>query len=89
MNTATFNLFLLMFQSYGIVQGASMAIVFNRDMLSFIPMIGLNIGVMSLIGRFVGAGDMARAKLRRDSKPCQPDDDWAHHLYASRCHYSH
>ncbi len=57
MNTATFNLFLLMFQSYGIVQGASMAIVFNWDMLSFVPMIGLNIGVMSLIGRFVGAGD--------------------------------
>ena len=38
-----------------------MAIVFNWDMLSFIPMIGLNIGVMTLIGRFVGAGDMARA----------------------------
>jgi len=61
MNTATFNLFLLMFQSYGIVEGASMAIVFNWDMLSFVPMIGLNIGVMSLIGRFVGGGDMARA----------------------------
>jgi MATE family multidrug resistance protein len=61
MNTATFNLFLLMFQSYGVVQGAAMAIVFNWDMLSFIPMIGLNIGVMTLIGRFVGAGDMARA----------------------------
>ena len=38
-----------------------MAIVFNWDMLSFIPMIGLNIGVMSLIGRFVGSGDMTRA----------------------------
>ena len=38
-----------------------MAIVFNWDMLCFIPMIGLNIGVMSLIGRFVGAGDMDRA----------------------------
>ena len=61
MNTASFNLFLLMFQSYGVVQGAAMAIVFNWDMLSFIPMIGLNIGVMSLIGRFVGAADMARA----------------------------
>lgn len=61
MNTATFNLFLLLFQSYGVVQGAAMAIVFNWDMLSFIPMIGLNIGVMSLIGRFVGAGDMRRA----------------------------
>tara|TARA_R110000823_G_scaffold130015_17_gene258077 strand:+ start:9746 stop:11119 length:1374 start_codon:yes stop_codon:yes gene_type:complete len=61
MNTATFNLFLLLFQSYGVVQGAAMAIVFNWDMLSFIPMVGLSIGVMSLIGRFVGAGDMARA----------------------------
>lgn len=61
MNTATFNLFLLLFQSYGVVQGAAMAIVFNWDMLSFIPMVGLSIGVMSLIGRFVGAGDLARA----------------------------
>ncbi|MCB1843700.1 MAG: MATE family efflux transporter [Halioglobus sp.] len=61
MNIATFNLFLLLFQSYGVVQGAAMAIVFNWDMLSFIPMVGLSIGVMSLIGRFVGAGDMARA----------------------------
>jgi MATE family multidrug resistance protein len=61
MNIATFNLFLLLFQSYGIVQGAAMAIVFNWDFLSFIPMIGLNIGVMSLIGRSVGAGDLGRA----------------------------
>jgi MATE family multidrug resistance protein len=61
MNTASFNLFLLLFQSYGVVQGAAMAIVFNWDMLSFVPMIGLNIGVMSLIGRAVGAGDMGRA----------------------------
>jgi MATE family multidrug resistance protein len=54
MNTATFNVFLLLFQGYGVVQGASMAIVFNWDMLSFVPM-------MTLIGRFVGAGDMQRA----------------------------
>jgi len=61
MNISSFNLFLLLFQSYGVVQGAAMAIVFNWDFLSFIPMIGLNIGVMSLIGRFVGAGNMERA----------------------------
>ena len=60
LNVAAFNLFLLMFQSYGVVQGASAAIVFNWDILSFVPMIGLNIGVMSLVGRYVGAGDMAR-----------------------------
>ncbi len=60
LNVAAFNLFLLMFQSYGITEGASAAIVFNWDILSFIPMIGLNVGIISLIGRFVGARDMAR-----------------------------
>lgn len=61
LNVAAFNLFLLMFQGYGIVQGASATIVFNWDILAFIPMIGLNVGVISLIGRFVGARQMDRA----------------------------
>ena len=60
LNVAAFNLFLLMFQSYGVAEGAAAAIVFNWDILSFIPMIGLNVGVISLIGRFVGARDMTR-----------------------------
>ncbi len=60
LNVAAFNLFLLMFQGYGIAEGAAAAIVFNWDILSFVPMIGLNIGVISLIGRFVGARDMER-----------------------------
>ena len=58
LNVAAFNLFLL--QSYGITEAAAAAIVFNWDILSFIPMIGLHVGVISLIGRFVGARDMAR-----------------------------
>jgi MATE family multidrug resistance protein len=61
MNVATFNLFILMFQSYGVAHGAAAAIVFNWDMTSFVPMIGLNIAVISLIGRYVGANDMGRA----------------------------
>ncbi len=61
LNVAAFNLFLLMFQGYGIVEGASAAIVFNWDILSFVPMMGLNIGLISMIGRFVGAQDMERA----------------------------
>jgi MATE family multidrug resistance protein len=60
LNVAAFNLFLLMFQSYGIAAGAAAAVVFNWDILCFIPMIGLNVGIMSLIGRFVGARDMVR-----------------------------
>lgn len=61
LNVAAFNLFLLMFQSYGVAQGAAAAIVFNWDILSYIPMVGLNIGVISMIGRFVGARDLERA----------------------------
>lgn len=62
MNVAAFNLFLLMFQSYGVAQSTSAAIVFNWDFLSFIPMIGLNIGITSLIGRYMGAGNMERSQ---------------------------
>ena len=58
LNVAAFNLFLLMFQSYGVAQGASAAIVLNWDILSFVPMLGLHIGVISLTGRFVGARNM-------------------------------
>ncbi|WP_423897877.1 MATE family efflux transporter [Candidatus Pelagadaptatus aseana] len=57
LNVAAFNLFLLMFQSYGVVQAASAAIVLNWDMLTFIPMLGLNAAVVSLVGRYVGSGD--------------------------------
>ena len=60
LNIAAFNLFLLMFQSYGIPEAVSATIVFNWDILSFVPLLGLNIAVMSLIGRFVGSGDMTR-----------------------------
>ena len=60
LNVAAFNLFLLMFQSYGVAEAAAAAIVFNWDILSFVPMIGLSVGVISLVGRFVGARDMAR-----------------------------
>lgn len=61
MNVATFNLFMMMFQSYGIAAGAAASIVFNWDMMSFVPMIGLHIAVISLIGRYVGAGDLSQA----------------------------
>jgi MATE family multidrug resistance protein len=56
----TFNVFLLLFQSYGVAEGAAMAIVFNWDMLSFVPIMGLNIALMSMTGRAVGAADMSK-----------------------------
>ena len=57
LNVAAFNLFLLMFQSYGIAESASAAIVFNWDIVAYVPMIGLNVAIVSLIGRHIGAGD--------------------------------
>lgn len=57
MNVVTFNLFMLMFQNYGVREGAAMAIVFNWDLMSFISMIGLHIAVMSLSGRYIGSGE--------------------------------
>jgi MATE family multidrug resistance protein len=62
LNVAAFNLFLLMFQSYGIVEAASSAIVFNWDIVSFVPMIGLNVALISLIGRFVGQNNLAKMR---------------------------
>ncbi|MEM6485929.1 MAG: MATE family efflux transporter, partial [Pseudomonadota bacterium] len=58
----TFNAFLLLYQSYGVTEGAAMAIVFNWDMLCFVPLMGLNIAIMSLVGRAVGAGEIGRAE---------------------------
>ena len=58
LNVAAFNLFLLMFQSYGIAESASAAIVFNWDIVSYVPMVGLNVAIISLIGRYIGAGDI-------------------------------
>jgi MATE family multidrug resistance protein len=62
LNVAAFNLFLLMFQSYGVVEAASAAIVFNWDIISFVPMIGLNVAIISLVGRFVGEGNQHRMR---------------------------
>ncbi len=60
LNMAAFNLFLLMFQSYGLAAAAAATIVFNWDLLSFVPLLGLNIAVMSLAGHAVGSGDLSR-----------------------------
>ena len=62
LNVAAFNLFLLMFQSYGVAESASAAIVFNWDIVSFVPMLGLNVAIISLVGRYVGAGDTHRMR---------------------------
>jgi len=62
LNVAAFNLFILMFQSYGVAESASIAIVLNWDILSFVPMIGLNVAIISLTGRFIGEGNLDKMR---------------------------
>jgi MATE family multidrug resistance protein len=56
MNMVAFNLLVLNFYSYGVAEAAAVTIAFNWDMVSFIPLIGVNVGVSSLVGRYMGAG---------------------------------
>ncbi len=52
-----FNLLVFMFHSYGVTVAAALTIAFNWDLVSFIPLAGLGLGVTSLVGRYLGAGD--------------------------------
>lgn len=58
LNVAAFNLFVLMFHSYGVAEAAAATVVFSWDILSFVPLLGLNIAVMSLAGQAVGARNL-------------------------------
>jgi len=57
LNLSAFNLLVLHFHGYGVAVAAAMTITFNWDMVSFIPLMGVGIGVTSLVGRYMGAGD--------------------------------
>lgn len=56
LNMLAFSLVVLLFHSYGVAVAAAVTITFNWDMVSFIPLIGVGIGVTSLVGRYMGAG---------------------------------
>lgn len=57
LNLLAFDIMVLMFHSTGLVAAAAVTVVFNWDMVSFIPLIGVHIGVISLVGRYMGAGN--------------------------------
>lgn len=56
LNLMAFNLFVLLFHSYGSDAAAAITITFNWDLVCFLPLMGINIAVTSLAGRFMGAG---------------------------------
>lgn len=56
LNLLAFNLVVLMMHGYGKEVATAVTIVFSWDLVSFIPMIGVQTGVMTLVGHNLGAG---------------------------------
>ncbi len=61
LNNLAFNFMVFIFYSRGPVTATAATIMFNWDMVSFLPLIGVEIGVTSLVGRSMGARDPATA----------------------------
>ena len=55
LNLLAFDMLILAFHSRGLEAATAVTVVFNWDMVSFVPLIGVNIGVTSLVGRYMGA----------------------------------
>lgn len=56
-NFLAFSAMVYVFHSHGPVVATASSIMFNWDMVSFIPLLGIEIAVTSLVGRYMGAGD--------------------------------
>jgi MATE family multidrug resistance protein len=57
LNFLAFTGLIFVFDSEGSVVATASTIMFNWDLVSFIPLLGIEIGVTSLVGRYMGAGD--------------------------------
>ncbi|HML73499.1 MAG TPA: MATE family efflux transporter [Anaerohalosphaeraceae bacterium] len=55
LNMLAFTVLVLKFHGISPTSAAAVTVVFNWDMVSFIPLIGIHIGVISLVGRYMGA----------------------------------
>ena len=56
LNLCAFNGMIIAYHAHGPTTATATTVMFNWDLVSFVPLIGLQIGVMSLVGRAVGAG---------------------------------
>jgi MATE family multidrug resistance protein len=55
LNIVAFNAMVMTFHSLGPAAATAATVVFNWDFVSFVPLIGIEIGVTSLVGRYMGA----------------------------------
>jgi len=56
LNFTAFTCMMYLFHARGAVAATATTIMINWDMVSFVPLLGVEIGVMSLVGRYMGAG---------------------------------
>lgn len=56
LNFLAFSFMVALFQSEGDVVATATTVMFNWDLVSFIPLLGIEIAVTSLVGRYMGAG---------------------------------
>lgn len=61
LNMLAFQAMILLFHGQGLVTATAATIMFTWDMVSFVPLIGLEIAATSLVGRYVGAKDLQAA----------------------------
>lgn len=62
LQVAAFDFFILVFQSQGNDIATAISITFNWDLLAFLPMVGINAAVMTLIGQCIGSNKIEDAK---------------------------
>jgi len=65
LNVFAFNLFLQLMHSYSAGVASAVTIVLSFDMLAFIPMMGMGIGVSALVGQELGAGKVEGARYAK------------------------
>ena len=56
-----FSTFVAMFHSYGSSEALSATIALNWEILAFLPTWGISIGLMSLVGRYMGSRDLEKS----------------------------
>lgn len=56
LNFLAFGIMIALFHSQGDVVATASTIMFNWDLVAFIPLLGIEIAVTSLVGRYMGAG---------------------------------
>jgi multidrug resistance protein, MATE family len=63
LNFMAFTAVIFIFHSHGPVSATASTIMFNWDLISFIPLLGIEIAVTSLVGRYMGAGKPETAHI--------------------------